>query len=188
MVVALAAAWLAVGCGASATPPPSSAPTPTPTPLGFQTPWPPFSEPAHADDVYRALIADGIVLSPISADAGAGGRDPVKRIQATYEGSPLQISEFKSAKSLATATHWSAGAQPGPREAPIAMIGENILVQWGPIATTAPTAPTAGQLASAEKLRASLERLVGPLAIRSIVPFPAGPAGSSPSDGPTASP
>jgi hypothetical protein len=179
----VATAWLAAGCGASATPQPSSTPSPTATPLGFSTPWPPFTAPAHADDVYRALIADGIVLTPVSADAGAGGRDPVKRIQATYEGSPLLISEFKSVKTLATATHWAAGAKPGAGEAPVAMIGENILVQWGPISTAAPTAPTAGQLESAARLRDSLERLVGPLAIRAIVPLPAGA-----SSAPTASP
>ena len=140
-----------------------------------------MTAPAHADDVYLALLADDIAIAPINADTGVGGRDPVKRIHATYDGWPLAISEYKSAKTLASATHWAAGAKPGRGEAPIAFIGLNILVQWGPIATTtAPKTPVGPKLASAGRLRDALARLVGPLSERTIVPLPPTTPVSSP--------
>ena len=189
-------AWLLAGCGGAA-PSPTSTPVPSPTPTPLPTPRPPLTEPAHADEVYLALLADDIVIAPINADTGVGGRDPVKRIHATYDGWPLAISEYKSSRTLASATHWAAGTKPGSGEAPIAFIGLNILVQWGPIAsTTQPKTPDGKKLASAGRLRDALARLVAPLSERTIVPIPpitpvsspGSSAGAGPSAAPTATP
>ncbi len=192
LLAAVATAWLVAGCGAAAVATPTPLPTPTATPVPSRTPQPPLTAPASADAVYLALLADGLVIAPLDADAGINGRDPVKRIHATYEGWPLAISQFMTAKSLASGIHWAAGTKPGRGEAPIAFIGENILVQWGPIATTkGPTTPDADHLASAGRLRDALNGLVGPLKSRTIVPIPATPAaspGSSPAAGASAAP
>ena len=191
VLAAIATAWLVLGCAAAAVATPTPVPTPTATPFAFATPWPPLVAPALADDVYLALLADDIVIAPINADTGVGGRDPIKRIHATYEGWPLAISQYKTAKTLASATNWKSGVKPGHGEAPIEFIGENVLVQWGPIAsTTAPKTPDADQLASSVRLRDSLARLIGPLKTRSIVALAAAsPAASAAaSAGPSATP
>ena len=106
---------------------------------------------------------------PSKASAGANGKDPVKRIDGTYKGWPIAISEYKTADTLKAATKWKAGVPPKVGESPVAFIGQNILVRWGPSAP-AVTTLTDQQLAAALALRNAFERLVGPLTDRTIVP------------------
>jgi len=189
----VAATMLVAACSAVA---PKPLPTPSPSPFHYAvaTPYPHLTDPATADSLYLALLAEALAVAPVNASVGAPGRDPVKRINATYAGWPLAISQFRSAKTLQAATRWRAGAKPGVREAPIEFIGQNILVQWGPITKASPAKPDATQLAAARALRDALDRLLSPLSARTIVPIPtptplptADPSASS-SPGPSATP
>ena len=181
----VAATCLVAACGAAAQRPAPTA-TPVPSRYAVATPYPHMDEPATADSVYLALLAEGLVVTPIDASTGGPGRDPVKRINATYAGWPLAISQYRSAKTLKAASHWKAGAKPGVGEAPIEFIGLNVLVQWGPISGASPKPPDAGQLAAAHALRDALDHLLSPLNDRTIVPVPAPTPVPSPS--PVASP
>jgi hypothetical protein len=157
-------------------------PTPAPTPVAH------LSEPAKADNVYLALLAAGLKIAPNNASTGGPGREPVKRINATYAGWPLAISQFTSTKSLRDSTKWK-GTTPGKGEASIAFMGLNILVQWGPTTGSTPKKPDERQLAAAEALHEALDLLVSPLAARTIVPIPGvALAVPEPSPGPTAKP
>ena len=179
-----ALACLIAACTTAA--PPTPAPTAVRTPFAFPTPWPHLTAPATADDAYLALLADRLTITPIGATSG-GSRDPVKRIQATYEHWTLYIAGYKSAKTLEDASKWKAGAKPGKGEAPIEFIGLNILVQWGPITADVPTANLdARQLAAATALRDKLDRLLSPLKVRTTVALPAATA-STPSGAPATS-
>jgi hypothetical protein len=179
-VIALAGILLAA-CNAAASTTPASTASPTATPFPFPTPWPHMTAPARADDVYLALLADELAIVPNTATTGGPGRDPVKRIEATYEGWPLAIGQYRTAKTLAAVTRWKAGAKPGRGEAPIEFIGLNMLIQWGPIATGVPTKTlTDHQLTVAGLLRDKLDALLSPLASRTTVALPAPAIAGSP--------
>jgi hypothetical protein len=171
----------ACGGGPPSTPPASATPVPTPGP----TPVAHLSEPVKADGVYLALLAAGLKIVPNNASTGGPGREPVKRINATYAGWPLAISEYSSAKSLQAATRWKPGAKPGSGEASIAFMGLNILVEWGPSTGSSPKKPDERQITAATALHDALDPLVSPLAARTIVPIPGVIA---PSSEPTTSP
>ena len=102
---------LNAACGGPA---PSTAPsesagpaaTPGPTPVALLT------EPANADQVYRALVAAGLKLQANTA-IGGPGQDPLKVIQASYAGWPLAIGQWSSSKTLHEALYWKPGAKPG---------------------------------------------------------------------------
>jgi hypothetical protein len=184
-------ACLVVACGSGS--PSLAVVTPAPTPTPSPTPDPHLIAPAKADDVYLGLRAAGLVITPNTANTGGAGHDPVKEIEATYDGWPLSIGQYRSAVTLDTATNWQPGAQPGVNEAPIEFIGLNILVRWGPISNgPTPRIPDGPQLASAEKLRAALDRLLSPLTPRTIVTLPGAgtppPASPAPSVKPTPKP
>jgi hypothetical protein len=180
---------LVAACGSGA--PSVALVTPTPTATPSPTPDPHLIAPAKADDVYLGLRAAGLAITTNTANSGGVGRDPVKEIEATYDGWPLSIGQYRSAATLETATHWPPGEQPGIAEAPIEFIGLNILVRWGPISNVpTPRIPGGGQLASAEKLRAALDRLLSPLVSRTIVTLPGSvaPPTASPSAAPSGAP
>ena len=100
-LAAVVAIGLIVGaCGGG---PPSAPPSATPVPTPAPTPVAHLSEPVKADSVYLALLAAGLKIAPNNASTGGPGREPVKRINATYAGWPLSISQFSSAKSLQAA-------------------------------------------------------------------------------------
>lgn len=159
---------LAIGCGGAppSTPPasPTAVPTPAPTPVAH------LVAPVKADVVYLAMLRAGLRIDPNNASSGGPGHEPVKRINATYAGWPLAISEYSSVQSLLDATKWKAGAEPRGGEAPIALIGLNILVEWGPTTGSTPRKPDDRQLAAAEALVAAFDPLVSPVASRTIVP------------------
>jgi hypothetical protein len=167
---------LVAACGSAAPTPPPAAPSPTPKSFVTATPWPPLTDPATADDVFSALLADGLILSPNGASAGAKGKEPVKKIDAIYLGWPLSITQYSTTKAARSKVTWKDGSKPGKNEPPIAFLGENVLVTWGPVTDTPPT-PVGTQVVAAEQLRISLERLLGPLRARTSAPV----AGASPS-------
>jgi hypothetical protein len=178
-----AIAWLVAACGGAA---PSAAilATPRPTPTPSPTPRPHLTEPATADAVYLALLEDDLRVVSNTAVAGGAGKDPIKRIEATYLGWPLSISEYGSATSLAKDRGWKSGAKPVRDDRPITFMGLNIIVEFGPSTVLGPEQPDDAQLAGAVALRASLEGLLSPLKARTIVAVP----GPSPIPGPSARP
>ncbi len=167
LLVALVAttAIALVACGEAA---PSVAPTTRPTPV--VTPDPHLSDPTTADEVYRGLGAAGLRIT--ANNANAGGEDPalIKRINATYLGWPLNVSEFRTTSALADDTAWKAGEPPGQGEAPVAIVGSNILVTWGPQTGEQPATPDARQLDGLDDLVLALDRLLSPLRVRTAVP------------------
>jgi hypothetical protein len=183
LAAAVTIGLVAAACGGSppSAPPASAAPvvTPGPTPVAH------LSEPAKADSIYLALLAAGLRIVPNNASTGGPGNEPVKRINATYAGWPLAISQFSSSASLRTTTDWKAGARPGQGESSIAFMGLNILVEYGPTSGTTPKTPDDRQLAAAEALHQALDALVSPLSARTIVAIPGVPESTA---APTASP
>ena len=161
---------LAIGCGGGQ---PSASPTiaaavqtPAPTPIAH------LAAPVQADVIYRAMVRAGLKIAPNNASTGGPGHEPVKRINATYAGWPLSISEYSSVQSLLDATKWKTGAAPESGEAPISYLGLNILIEWGPTTGAGQRKPDDKQLAAAEALHAALDPLVSPVAARTIVPIP----------------
>jgi hypothetical protein len=185
----LAAGLIAMGlfvvaCGNST---PSVAPvTPVPTPV--VTPNPHLSDPASADAVFTAIARAGL---PISANNAAGGTDPVKQINATYDDWPMIISEYKSAASLAKAKPWTAGEPPHQGEAPLAIIGLNILIEWGPTTGAKPPKLDPEQIKAMNDFLLAMDPYIGPMRIRTTtpldVPTPSPSATTSPSPVPSAS-
>ncbi len=174
--------WLAVACGGAPSPPPSAAPTPVPTPS--PTPNPHLSEPVTADQVYRALLKAGLEISPNTAVTGGEGKDPVKRIEASYQGWPLSIGQYMSSATLATAEPWKDGAKPTDGMRPMSFKGLNILVEYGPTPIGPPKQPDAARLEAGSKLRFALDALLSPLVVRTVVPV----AGPTPAPTPIATP
>ncbi len=183
LAAAVAIGLLAGACGGSppSTPPASLSPVVTPGP----TPVVHLSEPVKADSIYLALLADGLRIVPNNASTGGPGQEPVKRINTTYAGWPLAISQYTSSAALKAATDWKAGARPGQGESSIAFMGLNILVEFGPTSGATPKEPDDHQLAAAEALHQALDPLVSPLSARTIVAIPGVPESTV---APTASP
>lgn len=160
---------LATACGGD--PPPSVRP-PTPVPTASPSPAPVhLIDPAAADSIFHALGKAGIAVKFNTAGAGRLGREPIRRISATYLDWPLVVSEYSSSKALAKAKPWKVGAKPAQGEPPIAFIGLNILIEWGPITTgVRPGKPEGRELAAMASLVQILNPLLSPLKTRTIVP------------------
>lgn len=157
------------GCAGSATPGPSVAATPRPTPV--ITPDPHLTDPADLDTIFAELTKGGLKITPINAVAAA---EPIRRVNATYLGWPIILSEFSSAQALLTTTGWKTGVAPDRGDAPFTLIGLNIMVEYGPKVTNAatPEPPDARYQEAAEALGRILDPLLGPLDQRSVVPLP----------------
>jgi hypothetical protein len=154
-----------VACGEAA---PSSAP-PTARPTPTATPDPHLSDPATAEDVWRGLGAAGLRITASNATAGDADSDLVARINATYLGWPLNLSEYRASEALADETDWKPGEKPGQGEAPVAIVGANILVTWGPQTGKKPKRPDDRQLEGLDALVDALDRLLSPLRARSVI-------------------
>ena len=154
---------VAVACGEA---PASVAPTVAPTPI--VTPDPHLSDPTTADEVYRGLGAAGLPITANNATGGGENADLVKRINATYQGWPLNISEFRSSAAVAKDTSWTPGEPPGQGEAPVAIAGANVVVTWGPQTGEEPTRPDARQVKAFADLVGALDRLLSPLRARTV--------------------
>jgi hypothetical protein len=185
LAAAIAIGVLTVGCGGGA---PSGAPVVTPVPTPAATPVAHLTAPVKADAVFRAMVASGLKIATNNASTGGPGHEPVKRINATYEGWPLAISEYSTPGSLLAAVQWKSGSIPGQGEAPISIIGMNILIEWGPTTGASPRKPDGRQMEAAESLASALNALVSPLALRTIVPIPGVTPDPTPAPTPKATP
>lgn len=163
----LVAAALVAACAEAA---PSPSPTVAPTPTA--TPNPHLADPATADEVFLALGAGGLRLTANNAAPGAADGPLVKRINATYLGWPLSLSEYRSTDALAEATAWEADVAPGAGDPPVAIAGLNILVEWGPAGDGQPKEPVGAQVTGLRDLAARLDLLLSPLRARSVVDVP----------------
>jgi hypothetical protein len=187
VLVLLPALGLALlACDAAVSPTPVPTPTPTPTP----TPDPHLVEPTTADEIFRLLQVAGLRLIPTNAVAGRADDAFIKRINATYEGWPLQIVEYPSHGDLLADVAWDATAPIGAGEAPYALAGLNVLLRYGPRGANnaTPPPPEAASRAAAEALGDALDRLVGPVAQHSLVQLPIPTPTSHPTERPVASP
>jgi hypothetical protein len=185
LAAAIVIGMLSVGCGGGA---PSVAPVVTPVPTPAATPVAHLTAPVKADAVFRAMVAGGLRIATNNASTGGPGREPVKRINATYEGWPLAISEYSTPGTLLAAVQWKTGSIPGQGEAPIAIIGMNILVEWGPTTGASPRKPDGRQMEAAESLASAMNALVSPLSLRTIVPIPGVTPEPTPAPTPKATP
>jgi hypothetical protein len=158
------AAILVASCAET---PPSVAPTVRPTPI--VTPNPHLPTPTTADDVYRGLGSAGLQMTANNATSGQGGDDLVKRINATYLGWPLNLTEFRSASALADRTDWTVDERPGRGEAPISIAASNILVTWGPQTGDQPAKPDARQREGLVQLIGAMDRILSPIRARTVV-------------------
>ena len=87
----------------------------------------------------------------------------VKRINATYLGWPLSVSEYRTAKALAEATDWSKADDLGQGDPPVTIVGLNILIEWGPTTGSTPPAPEGPQIEGLRDLATGLDVLLSPL-------------------------
>ena len=170
---------LAAACSS---PPPSAAPLAVaPTPV--VTPNPHLADPATAQDVFNGLGREGLKISPNTAVGGNAGSGIVTRINATYLGWPLDVTQFRTSADLVKAAKWKSGQAPGRGEPPVALAGYNILVTWGPWGPgSKPPVPDDRQAEALDALVAALDRLLSPIRARTIVPLQiaAAPAGTAP--------
>lgn len=165
--MAVLIASLAIGATACSEAPPSAAPTARPTPV--VTPDPHLTDPATADEVWRGLGAAGLRMTANNATAGGDDDGLVKTINATYHGWPPSLSEFRSSGALAKSTDWEPGDEPGQGESPVAIVGANILVLWGPQTGEEPPTPDGRQADALDALVSALDRLLSPLRVRATV-------------------
>jgi hypothetical protein len=166
---------LAAACGSSV-----ASPSPSPVPTPVVTPNPHLADPATAQDVFNALGREGLKITPNNAVAGVDGAAIVTRVNATYLGWPLDVTQFRTSADLAKAAKWKNGEAPGRGEPPVALAGYNILVTWGPWGTgKKPAVPDEQKAAALEALVAALDRLISPLRTRTIVPVEVAAAPSS---------
>ena len=184
LAMALATALVAAACGSTpASVPPSVAPTP------MVTPNPHLADPATAQDVFNGLGRQGLKITPNTAVTGAGGAGVVTRINATYQGWPLDVTQYKTSADLAKAAAWTAGEAPGRGEPPVALAGYNILVRWGPWGTgTKPQVPEDQRAAALSALVSALDVLISPLRTRTIVPVQVAVVVPTPAPGPSTAP
>jgi hypothetical protein len=165
--VTLGAALLLAACGSSpATAIPSATPPP-PTP----TPNPHLSDPASVDVVYTALQKAGLQITANSADAGSGGM--VKRLHLVYDTWPLVLTEYTSAKTLLAGSGFNPKAKPVLGDPPYALVGLNILIEYGSSTQNGPPAAPGPQfVTSFERLVQVVNPLISPLQQRSVTPVP----------------
>ncbi len=154
---------------ACASPPPSVAP-PTVQPTPVITPDPHLTEPATADQVFRAIRAGDLDLQVNNATTGGPDAALVKKINAAVGNWPLVISEYRTSAGLRAAIAWDPKKAPAQGNPPYAFVGLNILVEFGPV-TGFPTAPDFTRQKEAGGIAALLDPLLWPLQQRSVVPI-----------------
>jgi hypothetical protein len=183
LALVLGAAVLAAACGGAApSAPPSATPAATPTP----TPNPHLAEPASVDAVFTWLNGHALRVIGNNADRGASG-EPVKRINATYAGWPLILSQYSSAAAARKATGVGGKEARATADQPtFTFVGLNIVIDFGPrLARDSDPAPDARFVDAATALAAALDPILGPLGVRGAVHV-ALPAAATPA--PTATP
>jgi hypothetical protein len=167
MLIALSSAVAA--CGSSA--PPSVAP-PTVAPTPVITPDPHLTEPATADQIWKAISVRGkLPLSVNNASTGAPGSPIIKQINAQIANWPLIITEYRSSQVLRDALKWDPTAGPKQGDPPYSWVAMNILIAFGPV-TGKPTTPDADRQEQAKALIALVDPLVWPIEQKSMAPVP----------------
>ena len=164
----VASALLVAACASP--PPPSASPTVRPTPI--ITPDPHLADPTTADAVYLALGAAGLRMTANNAASGADDSPLVKRINATFLGWPLAVSQYRTTAALEQRTDWAPDARPSQGEVPVAIAGLNVLIEWGPTTGAEPRAPSGKQVQGLRDLATALDVLLSPLRVRSVVAIP----------------
>lgn len=175
-------AWFAAACAGEV--PTAAPPTARPTPV--ITPDPHLDDPATADAVFLAMGAAGLPLTANNATGGTEDSPLVKRINATYLGWPLAVSQYRTSAALAKLTDWAHDARPARGDPPVAIAGLNILIEWGPTSGGEPPVPAGPQLEGLRDLAATLDVLLSPLRARSVVTVTRSAA--EPSVGPSVGP
>lgn len=166
LVLALAAN-IVVACGGGPAPSPSPVPSPSPSP----TPVPHLTDPVSINVVFTKLNGAGLSVKANTANQSQGG-EPLRRINATYRGWPLIISEFSSTAALRSKAGFTAGARPKTDEPPYTFAGLNVLVEFGNRSTGRPASPDPRLHTAALELAQVLDPLLGPIEQRSIEPLP----------------
>jgi hypothetical protein len=182
----LALAILAAACGGA---PATPIPTPRPTPAPSKDPH--LGDDATTDEVFAGLGRAGLRMVPNSSSTFDNDASPVvTRIYATYLDWPLNLYEFRSIEDLDRATaKWAEEEKPGKGDPPISLVGQNILVTWGPgIPTGTPKVPDSRKIQALEDLVQALEVLVGPLRAHAVVPIELASAPGSDAPSPSAEP
>ena len=175
---------LAAACSSAV---PSASPTIAPTPV--VTPNPHLGDPATAQDVFNGLGRAGLRITPNTATSGSDGGAVVTRINGTYLGWPLDVTQYRTSADLAEAAKWTAGEAPGRGEPPVALVGSNILVRWGPWITGAkPPKPDDRQAQALDALVRATDALLSPLRARTVVPVALAAAPVAAEPPPSASP
>jgi hypothetical protein len=168
LTTVLALLTISLLAAACSTPAASVGPSRPPTPVPTVDPHLP--DPTTADDVFRAISAQGLRLTASNAVTGTGGL--IKRINASFGGWPLTISEYTSSSVLEDRLDWPAGEIPGGNEPAVAVAGSNILITWGPISNGAPVPPDPARAARLVTLAETLDALLGPVRVRAVVALP----------------
>jgi hypothetical protein len=145
-------------------PPRTASPIPTPSATLH------LSDPASADLLYTTLNRDGFGLVGTSAQAGT---DPLSVINATYAGQPLIIEAYSSGAARARLAPLVDGAVPAVGQPLYTFAGLNIVVFFGPTLEPASATLDPSLASSAATLVDELDRLIGPLVVRSpaLVPL-----------------
>jgi len=167
VVVAIVAASIVAACGS-----PTTSPTPAPSrAVATAAPSrdPHLAAPTTLEVIYKAFQDAGLKVVADTAASGRNGNEPQRKLIATYDGWPLIISEFSTAKALNKATKWKRGKHPTQGEPPFAVKGLNILVEWGPTTGRRPPKPDAKQRQSIAAIIAALDPIAYPLSVRSSV-------------------
>lgn len=167
--VAMAIAASVLGaCGGG----PPSAPPSVALATPVITPDPHLADPTTADAVFIAMAKAGLKMTANNADAGGPDSDLVKRINATYLGWPLLVSQYTSSAALVKATEWFDGGTPTQGQAPVSIIGLNILVEWGPTTGAEPPTLDAPRMAGLREMASTLDALLSPLRAHAVVAVP----------------
>jgi len=163
-----AVALIVMTCCAS---PPASSPPVTPRPTPVITPDPHLTDPATADDIFRAIRVGGLPLHVTNATSGDPNSPVVKRINADIGNWPLIISEYRTSALLRESLKWDPKAPLAQGNPPYAFVGMNILVEFGPV-TGLLSRPDNSRQKQAEGLVALIDPLLWPLEQRSLLPLP----------------
>ncbi len=182
-IVSVVFAVVAITVACSSAPPPASpSPTPAPTP----TPNPHLTAPASVDKVYQALRKAGLAIAVNTADAG---KEPIKRLNLTYEAWPLILEQYTSIAALKKQTTFDPKVKPKFGDAAFSFVGLNIFVAYGPqVQRSGPVVPDPRFAVAAAKLAAVLDPLLGPLEQCSVEPVHLPTVLATPSPSPTPKP
>lgn len=173
MAAVTIAALILGACGSTQASVAPSSPPPTPK----ITPNPHLTDPATADQIFRAIGSAGLPLTASNASTGGPNSPMVKRINAAFAGWPLIITQFQTGPALRAAVKWDPGKPPPKGSAPYNFVGLNILIEFGPGSGLPPTPDTARK-EQAQRLLAAIDPLLSPIEQRSILPLQTAEAAS----------